>query len=84
MCGVGRSLFAWGQMQAVHLNRDAMDSEPRPPLLPDIDDVPGGRLADINSAILGWRQRGRTPESDARFLSEATRAYVTSAAEWPW
>ncbi len=52
--------------------------------LPDRDDVPGGRLADINSAILRWRQRGRGPESDATFLTEATPAYMTSAAEWPW
>lgn len=48
------------------------------------DDAPRGRLAAIEAAILGWRQRGRSPESDATFLAESRPAYMASASEWPW
>jgi hypothetical protein len=52
--------------------------------LPDLDDHDGGRLEPIEAAIVGWRQRGRSPESDAAFLSESRPAYIASASGWPW
>lgn len=52
--------------------------------LPAIDDVAGGRLAAIETAIVGWAQRGRNADSDATFLAESRPAYMDSAAEWPW
>ncbi len=51
--------------------------------LPDVDDVEGGRLHAIETAIVGWRQRGRGSESDAAFLAESRPAYMASASSWP-
>jgi len=33
--------------------------------LPDVDEGEGGSLRGVEAAIVGWRQRGRSPESDA-------------------
>ncbi len=52
--------------------------------LPDVDDGENGSLRDVETAIVGWRQRGRSPESDARFLSESRPAYLAAASGWTW
>lgn len=50
--------------------------------LPDVDDLEGGRLEEIEAAIVGWRQRGRGLESDVAFLAESRAAYLASAPGW--
>jgi hypothetical protein len=52
--------------------------------LPDVDDGEGGSLRGVEAAIVGWRQRGRSPESDATFLSESRPAYLSAVSGWRW
>lgn len=52
--------------------------------LPETDDIPGGRLYDIERAISTWRTSGRTPTGDERFLTESTEAYLASAPTWDY
>lgn len=52
--------------------------------LPEVDDISGGRFRAFSDAIVGWKKRGRSDESDAVFLAESRPAYMASAKEWPW
>lgn len=52
--------------------------------LPQGDDIEGGRLAEIETAISSWRANGRGDENDLTFLSQSRTAYTTSAPTWPY
>lgn len=52
--------------------------------LPDRDDVEGGRLHQINDALLTWRTSGRGEDADASFLAESRSAYMASAPTWDY
>jgi len=52
--------------------------------LPDADDIEGGRLEAVESAVLAWRARGRSEANDVAFLRDSRAAYLTSAPTWDY
>jgi len=52
--------------------------------LPDVDDGEGASLRGVASAIVKWKQQGRSSEADGAFLSQSRPAYLDAVAGWSW